>query len=147
MNSLIENKEPYISACEAARLILTDTSAIDAEMQELLREMEVVSGLTKKCTDENSTTAQDQDEYTIRDNRYVERYETAKARYNELAALRKEKQAKASAIDRFLVILREREELLTEFDDRLWLTVVDYVEVQREGTLTFRFCDGTVLVN
>lgn len=143
INSMISNKEPYIAACEAARVVFTDTTAIDTEMQELLREMEVVSGLTKKCIDENSTTAQDQDEYTVRYNGYVDRYETAKTRYNELTALRKEKQAKASAINRFLAALREREDLLTEFDNRLWLALVEYAEVHRNGALTFHFVDGT----
>jgi len=56
-NTLIVNKEPFIAACEAAMLTLTDTTVIEAKMHELLREMEVVSGLTKKCIDENSTTA------------------------------------------------------------------------------------------
>ena len=130
-----------------ARIVFTDTTAIDAEMQELLREMDVVSGLTKKCIDENSTTAQDQDEYAARYNGYVDRYETAKARYGELAALRKEKRAKAGAIDRFLAALRERDELLSEFDNQLWLTLVDYAEVRRDGKLDFHFFDGTALMN
>ncbi len=142
-NSLIADKEAYIAACEATKAVLTDTAAIDAEMKELLGEMEIVAGLTKKCIEENSTTAQDQDEYAERYNGYVERYEKAKARYDELAALRKEKQTRAGAIDRFIAELRKREELLTVFDNRLWLTVVDYAEVQRDGTLTFHFCDGT----
>lgn len=124
-------------------LTFTDTTVIEAEMHELLREMEGVADLTKKCIDENSTTAQDQDDYAERYNSYVERYEKAKARYDELAALRKEKQTRAGAIDRFIADLRRREELLTVFDNRLWLTVLDYAEVQRDGALTFHFCDGT----
>ena len=105
--------------------------------------MEIVAGLTKKCIDENSRTAQDQDKYAERYNSYVERYEKAKARYDELAALRKEKQTRAGALDRFIAELRKRDELLTVFDNRLWLTVVDYAEAQRDGALTFHFCDGT----
>ena len=75
--------------------------------------------------------------------RYVERYEKAKARYDELAAIRKDKQTRAGAIDRFIAELRKREELLTVFDNRLWLTVLDYAEVRRDGMLTFHFFDGT----
>lgn len=142
-NSLIADKEAYIAACEATRAVLTDTATIDAEIKELLREMEVVAGLTKKCIDVNSTTAQDQDKYAERYNSYVERYEKAKARYDELASLRKEKQTRAGAIDRFIAELRKREELLTVFDNRLWLNVLDYAEVLRDGTLIFHFCDGT----
>ena len=101
---------------------------------------------TKKCIDENSTTAQDQDKYAERYNGYVERYEKAKARYGELAALRKEKQTRVGTIDWFIAELRKRDELFTVFDNRLWLTVVDFAEVRRDGTLTFHFCDGTSLM-
>lgn len=107
--------------------------------------MEIVAGLTKKCIDENSTTAQDQDKYAERYNSYVERYEKAKARCDGLVAVRKEKQTRAGAIDRFIAELRKRDELLAVFDNRLWLTVLDYAEVQRDGTLIFHFCDGTAV--
>jgi len=50
------------------------------------------------------------------------------------------------AIERFLSTVSERDELLTDFDECLWLTVVDSVLVQRDGTLTFRFVDGTEIV-
>ena len=79
-------------------LTFTDTTVIEAEMHELLREMKGVADLTKKCIDENSTTALDQDEYAKRYNSYVGRYENAKVQYGELAALRKEKQIRASAL-------------------------------------------------
>jgi len=53
-------------------------------MEELRREMEVVAGLTKKCIEENSTAAQDQEEYAARYNGYVDRYEKAKERCDAL---------------------------------------------------------------
>lgn len=61
--TMVADKKPYLEACEAAKTVLTDTSAIDTEMEELRREMEVVVGLTKKCIEENSTAAQNQEEY------------------------------------------------------------------------------------
>ena len=146
-NSMISDKAPYLLACETAKAVLTDTATIDAEMDELLREMEVVAGLTKKCIEENSSTAQDQAEYTARYNGYVERYEKAKERYDELAGLREESLTKADVIGRFMETLSEREELLTEFDRLLWLTVVEYATVGRDGTVTFRFNDGTEITS
>ena len=147
MNGMIADKAPYIAACETAKAMLTDMTGIDAEIQELLREMEVVAGLTKKCIEENSASAQDQEEYTARYNGYVDRYEKAKARYDALSELRSGKQAKAKAIDRFIAMLSQREELLTEFDNRLWLTMVDYAEVHRDNKITFCFYDGTEITN
>lgn len=112
-------------------------------MNDLLREMEVVAGLTKKCIEENSTTVQDQEEYTARYNGYVDRYGTLKSRYDALAAERDCKLEKAKAIDRFLHTVMSREDLLTEFDPRLWMTTVETVTITSDGKMLFRFYDGT----
>ena len=137
------DRTAYILACEVTRDTFANTKTIDAEMDELLREMEVVAELTRKCIAENSATAQDQTEYTDRYNAYVDRYEKAKARYDSLAAVRAERLASAKAMERFMAVLNERENPLAEFDHRLWITAVDYATVQRDGTITFRFYDGT----
>lgn len=54
---------------------LTDCTGIDTEIESLLEEIDVVTGLTKRCIAENSQTAQNQEEYTARYNGFVERYE------------------------------------------------------------------------
>lgn len=108
-----------------------------------LRELDVIAGLIRKCIDENSATAQDQTEYTSRYNAYVDRYEKAKARYDSLAANRQDKLAGAKAVERFMAVLDERDDPLTEFDRHLWIMTVDYATVHRDGTITFRFYDGT----
>ena len=96
-------------------------------MSELLRELEVVTELIKKCIAENSSSAQDQEKYTERYNSYVDRYDKAKSRYDELEQQKENKLSKRKAIDRFISDLSKRDELLTEFDNCLWLTVVDTV--------------------
>ena len=48
-NGLISDKEPFIKTCKLTRDVLTDTKEIDREMSELLRELEVVTELIKKC--------------------------------------------------------------------------------------------------
>lgn len=78
---MLTDKSAYLLGCETAREFLMDTTDLDTEMEELLRELDVIAGLIRKCIDENSATAQDQTEYTSRYNAYVDRYEKAKARY------------------------------------------------------------------
>ena len=146
-NGIITSKEPYIAACLTAKSVLTDNSAIDAEMAELLREMEVVAELTRKCIEENSSVAQDQSEYTARYNGYVDRYERAKARYDSLAAERREKLEKAKAIDRFIHTVESRKGVLSEFDPCLWLDTVENVTVMSDGKMRFHFFDGTEITN
>ena len=112
-------------------------------MSELLRELEVVTEFIKKCIAENSSSAQDQEKYTERYNNYVDRYEKAKSRYDEIEHQKENKLSKRKALDRFISDLSKRDELLTEFDNCLWLTVVDTVTVQSDGILLFKFNDGT----
>ena len=45
---------------------LTDCTGIDAEIESLLEEIDVVTELTKRCIAENSQTAQNQEEYAAR---------------------------------------------------------------------------------
>lgn len=144
-NSMLTDKSAYLLGCETAREFLMDTTDLDTEMEELLRELDVIAGLIRKCIDENSATAQDQTEYTSRYNAYVDRYEKAKARYryDSLAANRQDKLAGAKAVERFMAVLDERDDPLTEFDRHLWIMTVDYATVHRDGTITFRFYDGT----
>ena len=59
-----------------------------------------------------------------------------------IARHKAQREAKAEDIGGFMFELAEYGEPLTEFDDRLWLTVIDTVTVHRNGRLTFRFQTG-----
>lgn len=67
-------------------------------MRQLLEELDVVAELTKRCVDENSSTALDQGDYLARYNGLVERYDKAQDRVKEL----EERMAKADAIGGFM---------------------------------------------
>ena len=81
---------------------LTDCTGIDKEIQTLLEEIEVVTELTKRCIAENSQTAQNQEEYAARYNGFVERYEKAKARLEQLRTTKAAREARAEAIGGFM---------------------------------------------
>lgn len=121
---------------------LTDCTGIDRETQDLLQDLEIVMELIQRCVEENSRVAQDQDEYLARYNGLVERYEKAQGRIKTLEKERTERMAKADAIGGFMFRLRELDQPLEHFDQRLWLEVIDHVTVQRDG-LIFRFQNGT----
>ena len=141
-NALVSDKERLLDECRTMQAALTDTGSLDSEIAALLSEMEVVAELTKRCIEENSTTAQDQTAYLERYNGLAERYETAKAKLEKLQAEKAQREAKAEDIGGFMFELAEYGESLTEFDDRLWLTVIDTVTVHRDGQLTFKFQTG-----
>ena len=75
-------------------------------------------------------------------NGLAERYETAKVKLEKLQAARAQREAKAEDIGGFMFELAEYGEPITEFDDRLWLTVIDTVTVHRDRRLAFRLQTG-----
>lgn len=121
---------------------LTNCAAIDAELDELLREIAVVMELTQRCIQENARSAQSQEEYTERYNGYVARYGKAKARVDALQEQKKQRQAKADIIGGFMFALHELEDGVTEFDNTLWLAVVRKATAYYDGRLVFTFQNG-----
>lgn len=108
--------------------------------------------MTQNCIAENARIVQDQGEYQKRYNGLVERYEKAKARFDEVTEAIAERSAKGERLRREASPFRERGssgrlrrkgEPVAEFDERLWGAMVDYVTVGVDGGMTVVFRDGT----
>jgi|BioPla2DNA2_1021312.scaffolds.fasta_scaffold87027_2 hypothetical protein len=54
----------------------------------------------------------------------------------------KQRKAQADSISAFMFELHETDEPATEFDNKLWISVMDNVLVRSDGTLVFRFRNG-----
>lgn len=102
----------------------------------------MVTELTKRCIAENSQTAQNQVEYKARYNGFVTRYEKAKTRVEELRSIKNARQAQADAIGAFIFEVQELD-TLSEFDEKLWLTVIDTVTVYADGRMTLKIQGDT----
>ena len=63
LNTIIDSKDSILEDCRLMQTTLTDCTGIDAEIESLLEEIDVVTELTKRCIAENSQTAQNQGEY------------------------------------------------------------------------------------
>ena len=141
-NTILDNKDSILEDCRLIQTTLTDCTGIDAEIESLLEEIDVVTELTKRCIAENSQTAQNQEEYATRYNGFVERYEKAKAQIERLRTTKAEREAQAEAIGAFMFEVQELD-ALSEFDEKLWRSVIDTVTVHADGRLTFKFQGGT----
>lgn len=142
LNAIIESKDNILEDCRLMQATLTDCTGIDAEIESLLEEIDVVTELTKRCIAENSQTAQNQEEYAARYNGFVERYEKAKAQLEQLRATKAAREAQAEAIGAFMFEVQELD-ALTEFDEKLWLTIIDTITIHADRRMTFKFQGGT----
>lgn len=141
-NELISEKKEIIANAEIIRKTLCTTDTMLAEKQRLEDEILVLVEMTQNLVAENARVAQDQEEYQKRYNSLVQRYETAKKNYDELAAKIEQKEARGERIQRFIKILREQDGIITEFDEALWGSMVEFVTIGKVSrSVTFK--DGT----
>lgn len=141
-NQLLGDKERILDDCRLMQNTLTDCEGIDSQIAELEQEIEVVTELTKRCIAENARASLSQTEYAARYNGFVERYEKAEARLEQLRTTKAAREAQAEAIGAFMFEVQELD-ALTEFDEKLWLTIIDTVTVHTDGRMTFKFQGGT----
>ena len=57
LNAVLDGKDAILEDCRLMQTALTDCTGIDAEIESLLEEIDVVTELTKRCIAENSQTA------------------------------------------------------------------------------------------
>ena len=55
----------------------------------------------------------------------------------------RERLGKARTIDGFIKDIKSRPLVITEFDEKLWLTVIDTATVAQDGTIIFKFKNGS----
>jgi DNA invertase Pin-like site-specific DNA recombinase len=142
-NSLLDTKERLLNDCRFMQAYLTDCSEIDRQIEDLFRELEIISGLTKRCIEENAHSVQNQEEFAAKYNGYVERYDATKAKLETLQKKRKNRCAEADEIGAFMFELAELDEPQVEFDNQLWLATVKKATIQSDGQIVFTFRNGT----
>jgi len=140
-NKLTTDKAQLLDDCRIIQSVTSDCTEIEAEINSLQEEMDVVAGLIRKCVDENSRDAQNQEEYAARYNGYVDRYETSKTRLERLRYEHARRQAKADGIGAFMFAISEQD-VLTEFNAKLWTATIRSVTVYADGRMVFHFLTG-----
>jgi hypothetical protein len=142
-NSLMSDRDLLVEDCRLAQTVLCDTTAIDTELAGLRSEIEVVTELSRKAIYENARTAVNQSEWTERNNSYLERHRKASERVDELEAAKRERLGKGKILEGFIKDIENRPLAIDEFDNKLWLAVIDRVAVSRDGAMVFKFKSGT----
>ena len=139
---LSDNREQLIEDCRLIQETLTNTTAIDEELEKLNMEIEVVNGLIRKSIAENAMTALNQEDYNKRYKEYADRYDKLKARIDALTGKKEKRRQQFEAIGAFILEVKESGKPPIEFDQKLWIASVDYATIYRDGRIVFRFVTG-----
>ena len=139
-NQLIPDRDRLIEDCRLIQETLTDCTELDTEIKKAMEEADVVAGLIEKAASESRGEGEDQTAYI---SGMIQRYDEAKEKLNALLKKKTARKRKADALDTFIAALARRDKPLTEFTQGLWVDTMDRVIVQSDGTLAFKFLDGS----
>ena len=141
-NRLMSNRKAIIADCEEWRRVLTDFTELDKEIALQYEETQVVAELVKAAVTENASVAQSQKAYLEKYEALSRRYEAASTKLAELESIRADKEQKAAKMRRFIQTLKSQPQVLDEWNDSIWMVMVDKVIIHRSGEMTFVFYNG-----
>ena len=122
---------------------LTNHSQLDGEIAKLQEESEIVMELMRKHIEVNARQLQNQDEYQQRYDTLAARYENTHQQLVTLSAQKQDRIARGKNISRFMEDLENRDSLLTDFDEELWIRMVESITVGSDKNCHFKFKDGS----
>ena len=141
---LVKDKQEIIATHKEMVKTVFDTSSLENEQVKLEEELNIVADKVNNCINENARKLQDQDEYEKKYASLVNRFNTVESRLKEVKARIVEKQARRDEVEYFIDGLK-KQDLLTVFDENVWLSMVDYLCVHKDGKVEFTFLDGGVM--
>ncbi|HHX69365.1 MAG TPA: recombinase family protein, partial [Gallicola sp.] len=112
---------------------------------ELQSELEVTAEIIQNIINENAHTALDQEEYQKRYDSLVERFDATKANLELTTEQIKDKITRHKNLEIFLDKLRNQDGLVTEFDQLLWNSLVDFITVFEKDKVQVRFKNGVTV--
>lgn len=142
VNKLLKDKNDLLENIWLVQEQICDTTELEAESKRLMNELQVLSDMVQSCINENARIAQDQTDYQKRYDELVSRYDDVRAKHDKVDKAIKERKAKAERLDGFTKALKAQE-VVTEFDDGLWGTLVDFMTVYSKEDIGVTFKDGT----
>lgn len=141
-NRMLADKRQLMEDCSFICRTLTDTSALDARLNEIVAELNVVTELTRRLIEENAASASDQEAFDLKYGEYTSRFDILQKEAEALQNQQAERGEKAKELTLFMEELKKRKQPVTVFDQYLWVTVIDNVLVRNDGILVFRFRNG-----
>ena len=141
-NRQMQDLPRIISDCEMMRKVLCNFSDLDEAMEQKRSESEVIADRVRKLIRENASVALDQDDYNQKEQALNQKFNEVTEALTQLAAERKQREQKNKAMGLYIRTLKKSPLVLTEWDDTIWIVMVEKAIVHRDRSITFVFYNG-----
>ena len=142
VNSLITDRKAMIKELRSVRDMLTGTEELEREQKQLAEQMNVDADAVHVLIAENARVAQDQEEYNLRYEALVSRFEKTKEKYEKVTADITAKEIRRRELERFIRSVEKLPDMVTEFDEALWGSLVDHMTINSREDIVFTMTSG-----
>jgi DNA invertase Pin-like site-specific DNA recombinase len=141
-NLTMKDKKRIIKDSTELIELLTDTTQIDKEIENLNDELFFFSELVNKLVKDNSKSSMNHEDY---DKKYIEltkRYEQTKQKQDDLIRARDNKKVQALNLKAFISNVKRVDDKLSEWNEPVWMLLVKSAVVHRDKSITFKLNNG-----
>jgi site-specific DNA recombinase len=141
-NHVIENKEEICAGYEMVIRQIVSNDDLERKAKVVERDLEDVTADIEKLVADNARLALDQAIYDRRFQELEKRISDLESERENLRGQILSKNARLQQIQVVVDELWEQDGLISEFDEQLWLTMVESAIVGKDGKMVFRLKDG-----
>ena len=143
VNKLISDRNGIIQEFQLIKDEVFDTTILETQRAKLSGELIIITETMQKAISENARIALDQAEYQKHYASLSEQYEIVKTQYEQVESSITDKNTRKTAMQVFIAELQKCDGLITEFNERLWFGLVEFIAVDNEAGVNVIFKDGT----
>ncbi len=143
VNQILDNKLEVIDNLSVL-LSIGSPEVIDEQIKILETEAEVVGQLVANLVSENAIISQDQDKYLHKYNQLTSKYDGIVQGIESLELQKLKISKRNKELQVFMEVLKKQEGLLTDFDELLWETMVESINISKKKEVAIKFKNGAV---
>lgn len=144
-SQLMIDRSTVLADCEEIRKMLCDTADLDSQIQQQEDEMTIAAQLMQEHVRRNASVAQSQEKYEDETARIEKRYDEALQRHEALLAEKDKRKRRSRELKAYITALTKQPTILEDWDERLWITLLDTATVNADSSITFAFKGGRTI--
>lgn len=143
VSHLLTDRTALLDDCRMMLETLNDTAELDNGIKTVENELDELDTLIELLIAENASVAMSQEEYKIKYEGYIGRFNTAKDKLDALNAKKTARGHEADILRSFMAEIQTAPDLPIEFSETLWNALIDHITVYEDESLVFTFKNGT----
>ena len=145
INHVLQNKDEIIDNLTVLLNQLMNQSELEFEIETLTKQLENIHQQVVDLVGQNAKVTQSQKDYHETYQKLVEQYEQCEKQQQQKISSRLLKNNRVKELKGFINELKQQEELLTTFDEQLFNTFVEKIEIHQDKSVTITLKNGKAI--